>query len=66
MIELFALIQNPLLLPLPACGEGGGGVGLIPQLCNAVTPAASPLALAAHSEAATPATVILTQVATYK
>jgi hypothetical protein len=29
MIELFALIQNPILLPLPAGGEGVGGVGLI-------------------------------------
>jgi hypothetical protein len=27
MIELFALIQNPLLLPLPAGGEGVGGWG---------------------------------------
>ncbi len=29
MISLFALIQNPLLLPLPAGGEGVGGVGFI-------------------------------------
>ena len=36
MISLFALIQNPLKLPLPACGEGVGGVGLIRPLCKAL------------------------------
>jgi hypothetical protein len=35
MISVFALIQNPLLLPLPAGGEGVGWWGSSPRLSNA-------------------------------